>query len=834
MANKMERFTQRARRVLSLAQEEAERLQHNYIGTEHLLLGLIREEGGVAGRVLRELGLEQRRVEELVERMTRATTRTANIQPELSPGTKRVLELAVDEARRMGHHYIGTEHLLLGLVRLTEGVAIDILKRLGVSPEEVRRQTRRVLQESPVQPPQASQEEPRPRPRPEKGKTPLVDQLATDLTQLAQEGKLDPVVGRETEIERVIQVLSRRRKNNPALIGEPGVGKTAIVEGLAQRIVNREVPKQLLDKRVLQLDVGSLVAGTMYRGQFEERLKRVIEELKSSDSILFIDEVHMLVGAGSAGSSVDAANILKPALARGELQCIGATTLDEYRKHIESDAALERRFQPILVEEPTIEETIEILQGIKVPYQEHHNVEITDEAIESAANLSARYIPDRFLPDKAIDLIDEAAARLRMYKSPEAAQVRRAEQDLRRIEDDMRLMEEDEAEEEEIEALRRQRTNLEATLNGFKSNWNEETQQPRLAAEDIAEVVSMWTGIPTMRIAGEESERLMKMEDALHGRIVGQHEAIQAISKAVRRARAGLKDPRRPIGSFMFLGPTGVGKTELTKALAEFLFGSEEALIQLDMSEFMERHSVARLVGAPPGYVGYEDAGQLTEAIRRRPYSIVVFDEIEKAHPEAFNMLLQIMEEGTLTDARGRRVDFRNAIIVMTSNVGADTIKKGASLGFNAPRSESVEDRVSYEDLKKNVSEQLRRVFRPEFLNRVDATIVFRSLSRDEIRQIVEFELNKVRERLVEHAITLDITDAARDWLAVQGYDPEFGARPLRRLIQNEVEDALSDGILSGKFKLASLVRVNAREGQLVLENTEEQGEDEALEAPSV
>ncbi|MDX2160929.1 MAG: ATP-dependent Clp protease ATP-binding subunit [bacterium] len=836
MANKMERFTQRARRVLSLAQEEAERLQHNYIGTEHLLLGLIREEGGVAGRVLRELGLEQRRVEELVERMTRATTRTTNTQPELSPGTKRVLELAVDEARRMNHHYIGTEHLLLGLVRLTEGVAIDILKRLGVSPEEVRRQTRRVLQESPVQPPQPSQEEPRPQRRPvDKGKTPLVDQLATDLTQMASEGKLDPVVGRETEIERVIQVLSRRRKNNPALIGEPGVGKTAIVEGLAQRIINREVPKQLLDKRVLQLDVGSLVAGTMYRGQFEERLKRVIEELKSSDSILFIDEVHMLVGAGSAGSSVDAANILKPALARGELQCIGATTLDEYRKHIESDAALERRFQPIIVDEPTIEETIEILQGIKVPYQEHHNVEITDDAIEAAANLSARYIPDRFLPDKAIDLIDEAAARLRMYKSPEAAQVRRAEQDLRRIEDDMRLMEEDEAEDEEIDTLRRQRGNLEQMLNALKANWNEETNQPRLISEDIAEVVSMWTGIPTIRISGEESERLMKMEGSLHARIVGQNEAIQAISKAVRRARAGLKDPRRPIGSFMFLGPTGVGKTELTKALAEFLFGSEDALIQLDMSEFMERHSVARLVGAPPGYVGYEDAGQLTEAIRRRPYSIVVFDEIEKAHPEAFNMLLQIMEEGTLTDARGRRVDFRNAIIVMTSNVGADTIKKGANLGFSTPRNEAVEDRLSYEDLKKNVSEQLRRVFRPEFLNRVDATVVFRALSRDEIKQIVDLELNKVRERLVEHAITLDITDAARDWLATQGYDPEFGARPLRRLIQNEVEDTLSDGILSGKFKLASLVRVTAREGVLVLENVEEQDEeDAALEAPGV
>jgi ATP-dependent Clp protease ATP-binding subunit ClpC len=721
--NKMERFTQRARRVLSLAQEEAERLQHNYIGTEHLLLGLIREEGGVAGRVLRELGLEQRRVDELVERMTRATPRTTTVQPELSPGTKRVLELAVDEARRMGHHYIGTEHLLLGLVRLTEGVAIDILKRLGVSPEEVRRQTRRVLQESPVQPNQPNPEEPRsPRkPSAERGKTPLVDQLATDLTQLAQEGKLDPVVGRETEIERVIQVLSRRRKNNPALIGEPGVGKTAIVEGLAQRIINNEVPKPLLNKRVLQLDVGSLVAGTMYRGQFEERLKRVIEELKSSDSILFIDEVHMLVGAGSAGSSVDAANILKPALSRGELQCIGATTLDEYRKHIESDAALERRFQPILVAEPSIEETIEILQGIKKPYEEHHNVEITDDAIEAAANLSARYVPDRFLPDKAIDLIDEASARLRMYKSPEAASVRRTQEELRVLNEDLQSLTEQGSSDAEIEQVRLQRDTAEATLNSLKASWNSETNQPRLGSEDIAEVVAMWTGIPTMRIAGEESERLLHMEDALHQRIIGQHDAIEAISKAVRRARAGLKDPRRPIGSFMFLGPTGVGKTELTKALAEFLFGSEDALIQLDMSEFMERHSVARLVGAPPGYVGYEDAGQLTEAIRRRPYSIVVFDEIEKAHPEAFNMLLQIMEEGQLTDARGRRVDFRNAMIVMTSNIGADTIKRGAVLGFAAPRDEKAEEKTNYDDMRKNVTEQLRRAFRPEFLNRVDA-----------------------------------------------------------------------------------------------------------------
>jgi ATP-dependent Clp protease ATP-binding subunit ClpC len=844
VANKMERFTQRARRVLSLAQEEAERFQHNYIGTEHLLLGLIREEGGVAGRVLRELGLDQRRVEELVERMTRASARATTIAPELSPGTKRVLELAVDEARRMGHHYIGTEHLLLGLVRLPEGVAIDILKRLGISPEEVRRQTRRVLQENPVQPKDSTDEPPQrvsPGGRKPGGdkdrtnKTPLVDQLATDLTALAMEGKLDPVVGRETEIERVIQVLSRRRKNNPALIGEPGVGKTAIVEGLAQRIVNGDTPKQLLNKRVLQLDVGSLVAGTMYRGQFEERLKRVIEELKSSDSILFIDEVHMLVGAGSAGSSVDAANILKPALARGELQCIGATTLDEYRKHIESDAALERRFQQVLVPEPTIEETIEILQGIKVPYQEHHNVEITDEAIEAAAHLSARYVPDRFLPDKAIDLIDESSARLRMYKSQDSVQVRRAEQELGRIREEIELIETeggDEDDGEEIGRLTMQREGIEESLAALKASWNAETNQPRLGEADIAEVVSMWTGVPVMRMTGEESERLMKMEEALHNRIIGQDEAIVAISKAVRRARAGLKDPKRPIGSFMFLGPTGVGKTELTKTLAEFLFGSEEALIHLDMSEFMERHSVARLVGAPPGYVGYEDAGQLTEAIRRRPYSIVVFDEIEKAHPEAFNMLLQVMEEGTLTDARGRRVDFRNAIIVMTSNVGADAIKRGATLGFGAPSNEQVDEKRSYEDMKKHVNEQLRRTFRPEFLNRVDATIFFRALTREEIKQIVDLELNKVRERLIEHAITLDVTDAARGWLADKGYDPEFGARPLRRLIQNEVEDNLSDGILSGKFKLASIVRVDVVDAQLaLLAAEEEEGELEAPEA---
>jgi ATP-dependent Clp protease ATP-binding subunit ClpC len=812
VANKMERFTQRARRVLSLAQEEAERLQHGQIGTEHLLLGLMREEGGVAGRVLRDLGLEQRRVEELVNRLTDSGHRAPSGNLDLSTGTKKVLELAVDEARRMGHHYIGTEHLLLGLVRQQDGIAIEVLRRLGVSPEEVRRQTRRVLQESPLQSQSKPPQEPAQRPaRTRSEKTPLVDQLATDLTQLASEGKLDPVVGREMEIERVIQVLSRRRKNNPALIGEPGVGKTAIVEGLAQRIVSGDTPRQLLNKRVLQLDVGSLVAGTMYRGQFEERLKRVIEELKSSDTILFIDEVHMLVGAGSAGSSVDAANILKPALARGELQTIGATTLDEYRKHIESDAALERRFQQILVDEPTIEETIEILQGIKEPYQEHHSVEITDEAIDAAANLSARYIPDRFLPDKAIDLIDEASARLRMYKSPESAQVRRITEEIDHVQGEISRGEDDGVDSDHIEDLKSRLVNLQQSLSDFQANWNGESGQPRLMAEDIAEVVAMWTGIPVTRMASDEAERLMGMEESLHSRIVGQHDAIVAISKAVRRARAGLKDPKRPIGSFMFLGPTGVGKTELTKSLAEFLFGSEDALIQLDMSEFMERHSVARLVGAPPGYVGYEDAGQLTEAVRRRPYSIVVFDEIEKAHPEAFNMLLQVMEEGTLTDARGRGVDFRNTVIIMTSNVGADMINRQSRLGF-ASTTGGKKDEEDYSDMSKNVMDQVRKMFRPEFLNRVDGTIIFRSLTQEEIKQIVDLEINKLRTRLIEHAITLDVTEEGRKWLASEGYDAEYGARPLRRLIQNAVEDELSEGILSGKFPVASTVTATASE----------------------
>ncbi|MBN1313157.1 MAG: ATP-dependent Clp protease ATP-binding subunit [Anaerolineae bacterium] len=828
----MQRFTQRARRVLSMAQEEAERLQHNYIGTEHLLLGLMREGGGVAGRALRELGLEIKQVEELVERKTHSEKRTTFTKLDLSPGTKKVLELAVDEARRLGHHYIGTEHLLLALVSHNEGVAIDVLGALKVSPDQIRKQTNRILQDNPSAPrpstssraSSSSSKREAASTGPSSQKTPLVDQLATDLTNLAEEEKLDPVIGREMEIERVIQILSRRTKNNPALIGEPGVGKTAIVEGLAQRIVKGETPGPLLGKRVLQLDVGSLVAGTMYRGQFEERLKRVIDELKASNSILFIDEVHMLVGAGSAGSSVDAANILKPALARGELQCIGATTFDEYRRHIESDAALERRFQPIVVEEPTVEETIEILRGIREPYEQHHALKISDEALDAAAHLSARYVPDRFLPDKAIDLVDESASRVRMYKSPEAIRVRRAQEELDEVK--ARLDEEEAQQAEGRETSLQRVQELEEQLESVRQHWNE-AGEAEVTAEDIAEVVSMWTGIPVKRIAGEESARLLEMESALHKRIVGQDEAITAISKAVRRARAGLKDPRRPVGSFIFLGPTGVGKTELTKTLAEFLFGSEDALVQLDMSEFMERHSVARLVGAPPGYVGYDDAGQLTESIRRRPYSIVVFDEIEKAHPEAFNMLLQIMEEGHLSDARGRMVDFRNAIIVMTSNVGADIIRRGEQLGFNIPIEQDETEAAEYEEMRKKLMEQLRRAFRPEFLNRVDATIVFRSLTKAEITQIVDLLIADVAERLTEHNVQLKLTQAAVEYLANEGYDPEYGARPLRRVIQNQVEDALSDGILGGRFEPGHVILIDYVDDELTLTQTEEYEEPE-------
>ncbi len=824
----MERFTQRARRVLSLAHQEAERMRHNYIGTEHLLLGLLREEGGVAGRVLRELGLEINRVQEIVERLTE-TGQYQGGKLDLSPGTQQVLELAVDEARRMGHHYIGTEHILLGLVRHGEGIAMDVLRKLGITAEQIRRQTRRVLQESSSPRKAGETSEQRStsgRQEQSKPKTPMVDQLATDLTFLAEEGKLDPVIGRQMEIERVIQILARRNKNNPALIGEPGVGKTAIVEGLAQRIIEGDVPAPLLEKRVLQLDVGSLVAGTMYRGQFEERLKRVIDELKTSGAILFIDEVHMLVGAGAAGSSVDAANILKPSLSRGELQVIGATTLDEYRKHIESDAALERRFQPVVVDEPSIEETIDILKGVRGAYEEHHRLIISDEALDAAAHLSTRYVTERFLPDKAIDLIDESSSRVRMYKSSSAQTAKELMRQLRELRQSHTLAVEDGRNDDAQDLIERQEA-LESQLNRLRTGWDR-ASSPTVTAEDIAEVVSMWTGVPVMQIAQEESQRLLSMEDELRAQIIGQEEAIEAVSKAVRRARAGLKDPRRPIGSFVFLGPTGVGKTELTKALARFLFGSEDALIQLDMSEFMERHTVSRLVGAPPGYVGYEEAGQLTEALRRRPYSIVVFDEIEKAHPEAHNLLLQIMEEGQLSDARGRKVDFRNAIIVMTTNVGAEMIKRQASIGFALKQDEDTTERLAYDEMRKKLMDSLRRVFRPEFINRLDSVIVFRSLNKADIQQIVQLELNKVARRLEEHSIVLKATQEAMEKLADLGYDPDMGARPLRRVIQQKVEDPLSDALLAGDFEDQDTITVEVVDDDVQLKRGEEEAETTA------
>ncbi len=818
----MERFTQRARRVLSLAHQEAERARQNNIGTEHLILGLMDEEGGVAGRVLRDLGMTPERVREVVQRVSSASTEFDPARIELAAETQQVLEFAIEEARRLGHHYIGTEHILLGLIRV-ESTGMEVLRRLGVTADQIRRQTRRVLNESASSSPTPAG------PQPGKGgasasnnpKTPLIDQLATDLTSKAEEKKLDPVIGRQKEIERVIQILARRTKNNPALIGEPGVGKTAIVEGLAQRIIDGDVPAPLMNKRVLQLDVGSLVAGTMYRGQFEERLKRIIDELKTSGAILFIDEVHMLVGAGAAGSSVDAANILKPALSRGELQVIGATTLDEYRKHIESDAALERRFQPVQVDEPSEEETIQILKGIRGAYEEHHHLVISDEALEAATHLSSRYVTERFLPDKAIDLIDESSSRVRMYKSPAAKHAKDLFGQLRQARQNRSLAQE-EGNSEDIKEWEERESDLGQQIERLRTGWDR-ANSPVVTAEDIAEVVSMWTGVPLMQLAEAESQRLLKMEDELRKDIIGQEDAIVAISRAVRRARAGLKDPKRPIGSFMFLGPTGVGKTQLTKTLAKFMFGSEDAAIQLDMSEFMERHTAARLVGAPPGYVGYEDAGQLTEALRRRPYSIIVFDEIEKAHPEVHNMLLQIMEEGHLSDAKGRKVDFRNAIIVMTSNIGADMIKNQTSLGFAMKRDEATEEKLSYDDMRKKLNESLKRAFRPEFINRMDSVVIFRSLNKEDIQKIVSLELDKVSERLKDHELVLTASEEALSLLAAQGYDAEFGARPLRRVIQQKVEDPLSDRVLAGEFVNGDAIKVDVNDdGELVLNKFEE------------
>jgi ATP-dependent Clp protease ATP-binding subunit ClpC len=827
----MERLTKRAKKVLSIAHQEAERMRHSYIGTEHLLLGLIMEDGGVASRVLRELGLETNRLAELVERLAEPGRHSGG-KIDLSPGTQEVLQFAFEEAKKLGKTYVSTEHLLLGLIRLEDSLAMQVLRKTGVNGEQIRRQTRRVLQEGSTTPPRTATRRPSSR-RTEgrKGKTPMIDQLAVDLTAHAEEGKLDPVIGRQMEIERVIQILARRTKNNPALMGEPGVGKTAIVEGLSQRIVDGDVPAPLLGKQVLQLDVGSLVAGTMYRGQFEERLKKVIDELKASGAILFIDEVHMLVGAGAAGSSVDAANILKPALSRGELQVIGATTLEEYRKHIESDSALERRFQPILVEEPSVEETIDILKGVRSAYEDHHRLHITDEALEAAARLSARYVTERFLPDKAIDLIDESASRVRMYKSPAAHEAKEITAKLKQVRQELFEAQEQELQ-DEIDTLQEQEIELEADLERLRTAWDKDNS-PQVTVDDIAELISMWTGVPVMQIAQEESARLLQMEEELKEAIVGQEEAIEAISKAVRRARAGMKDPRRPIGSFIFLGPTGVGKTELTKALARFLFGSEEALIQLDMSEFMERHSVSRLVGAPPGYVGYEDAGQLTEALRRRPYSIVVFDEVEKAHPEAHNMLLQIMEEGHLSDARGRKVDFRNAIIVMTSNVGADMIMNQGKLGFQLKVEEEMEEKLAYNEMRKKLTESLKRVFRPEFINRVDSVIVFRSLTQEHIKEIVSLELAKVSERLKENEITLIPSEEAIELLAELGYEREYGARPLKRVIQNQIEDALSDALLSGQFEDGDTVLIETEMGEDAPSIVLRRGESETMAEPA-
>ncbi|MCX7623719.1 MAG: ATP-dependent Clp protease ATP-binding subunit [Thermomicrobium sp.] len=811
MADKFEKFTERARKVLALAQEEARRFNHNYIGTEHLLLGLVREGEGVAARVLQSMGVQLPKVRSAVEFIIGRGESTVVGEIGLTPRARKVIEYAVDEARRLGHHYIGTEHLLLGLVREGEGIAAGVLESLGVNLEKVRQQVLQVLAQGTTYQQRAQQT-----------KTPYLDALGFDLTEAARLGKLDPVIGRQNEIERVMQILSRRTKNNPALIGEPGVGKTAIVEGLAQRIVAGDVPEPLQGKRLVALDIGALVAGTKYRGEFEERLKKIVAEVKESGTILFIDELHTLVGAGAAEGAVDAANILKPALSRGEVQTIGATTLDEYRKYIERDAALERRFQPVIVNEPTVEETIEILKGIRERYEEHHKLKISDGALHAAAVLAARYVTDRYLPDKAIDLVDEAASRVRMYRSaspPSLKEARRGLESLRRELDAAVASQEFELAAE----LRERERQLQQRIQELEQHWREEQgqEEPVVTEEDIAQVVSMWTGIPLTRLHTEESERLLHMEEALHERVIGQDEAISTLARAVRRARAGLKDPRRPIGTFIFLGPTGVGKTLLARALAEFMFGSEDTLIKIDMSEFMERHTVSRLVGAPPGYIGYEEGGQLTEAVRRKPYSVILLDEIEKAHPEAFNILLQIMEDGNLTDAKGRRVDFRNTILIMTSNIGAELIQREGTLGFAAAEDPNKKLQVDYQTMKDKVLSQLKQTFRPEFLNRIDAVIVFHPLTPEHVRQIVDLELKRIRKQLTEQQIGLEVTEAAKDLLAKRGYDRQFGARPLRRIIQNLIEDPLAEAILAGRFKPGSTVVIDVRDDLLTIEPAE-------------
>ena len=816
MPSRFEKFSERARRVLSLAQEEAQRFNHNYIGTEHILLGLVRETEGVAARVLSNLNVELVKVRSAVEFIIGRGERPTPGEIGLTPRAKKVIELAVDEARRLNHHYIGTEHLLIGLMREGEGVAAGVLESLGVSLEKVRDETSRIIQS------QSSGQSGSAPSSSRASRTPTLDEMGGDLTKRASDGELDPVIGRETELQRVIQILSRRTKNNPVLIGEPGVGKTAIVEKLASLVVEGDVPETLLGKRVVTLDMGALVAGTKYRGEFEERLKKVIAELKSAGNcVLFIDEMHTMVGAGAAEGAVDAANILKPSLARGELQVVGATTQDDYRKYVERDPALERRFQPVMVDAPDAILTVDILRGVKGMYEKHHALEISDDALETAAQLADRYIPDRQLPDKAIDLIDEAASRVRIKHSTVPKELRLAQKELEAV-----RREKDEAisaqKYETAAELRDRELKLVTKIEQLDADWRKENPgigEAKVTADDIAEVVAMWTRIPVTRLDVEEKDRLIKMEDALRLHVVGQSEALNVISKAVRRSRAGLKDPKRPIGAFLFLGPTGVGKTHSVKKLAEYMFGEEDAMIRLDMSEFMEKHSVARLVGAPPGYIGFDEGGQLTEAVRRRSYSVILLDEIEKAHPDVLNILLQVFEDGHLTDSKGRKVDFKNTVIVMTSNLGSELIQSSGGLGFSLGKNDS--EGLDYEKVKERVLEAVkdpRNGFKPEFLNRIDATVVFHPLERTHILEIVDIMLKELQGRLLEHGLLLQATDKTRNYLAEKGFDPKMGARPLRRLIQDEIEDLLSEKLLRNEFNAGDVVELDMVDDSIIVQ----------------
>ena len=806
-----EPFTERARRSIVLAQEEAQRLGNNYIGTEHILLGIISEGESLAAKVLETLGVNLAKVRAEVEAIVGRGGQTVQQEMVFTPRAKRVIELAFEEARQLNHNYIGTEHLLLGLIREGEGVAARVLTNLGVDPAKVRVQTTSLLgAETQTQATAKG-----------KSKTPTLDAYGRDLTQLAREGKLDPVVGRSTEIERVIQILSRRTKNNPALIGEPGVGKTAIAEGLAQRVISGDVPEPLRDKRVITLDLAGLVAGTKYRGEFEERMKRVMDEIRAAagEIILFIDELHTLVGAGAAEGAIDASNIIKPALARGDLQCIGATTLNEFRKHIEKDSALERRFQSIMVGEPSVDETIEILKGLRDRYEAHHRVKISDEALEAAARLSDRYITDRFLPDKAVDLMDEAASRVRLQSTSLPPEIREVENEIRKVRTEKEAV--IKAQEfEKAAQIRDREEKLRARKQQMEEEWREKrnvkgTPTNTVGPEEIAHIVSTWTRIPVSKLKEEETMKLLNMEEALHKRIVGQDEAIKVITRAIRRARAGLKSPMRPIGSFIFLGPTGVGKTELARTLAEFLFDDTDAMVRIDMSEYMEKYAVSRLVGAPPGYVGYEEGGQLTEAVRRRPYAVVLLDEIEKAHPDVFNLLLQVLEDGRLTDSQGRVVDFKHSVIIMTSNVGTTGMMKTTDIGFR-PTKEEGSPAVRYEKMKNRVLEEIKHLFRPEFLNRLDEVVVFHPLDIEEIKLIVGLELAKVVKELENQRMTLEATEAAKELIAKEGWDPQFGARPLRRAIQRLVEDPLSEELLRGNFKIGDHIQLDADDGKTV------------------